>query len=245
MNMERALLIFVGESFRIGNQNSRVRGVPEAYAQQKLACTSHMAFVRHLKEVHGIHADVLIESYTTPYDADLESWYSPHVINDGAHFYQDVMGYQNLVAKTIQAGHIPMHELPNYRFIHYIRIDLCLKPAFSELFKLSSRLRFSSVCWRRDCKLPNGMHRVSDMMMYIPHNLFWLVTHGHIYLHHEAYYAYMLCGLSEEDIGFVVNGYHDSDSAKDWNPLYAIANREECAIWHDKDADPLPLDVTA
>lgn len=238
--MERALIVLVGESFRVGNQNTRVRGVPEARAQQKLACESHMSFIDHLQRAHGIRADVLVETYTTPYDGELEAWYAPHLV--GAHFHPDVMGYQNLVTRS--AGHIPA-PAAQYRFVQYIRIDLCLKPAFQEAFKLSSRLRFSSVCWRQACTLPNGMPRVGDMILYIPGNLMHLVAQGHVYLNHEAYYAYMLCGLREDDVGFFINTYHDSDSAKDWNPLYAIANREECGTWHDEGAEPLPIDVMA
>jgi hypothetical protein len=199
-----------------------------------------MSFIAHLERVHGIHADVLVESYTTPYDRELETWYAPHLI--GAHFHADVIGYQNLV--TLSARRIPAAGA-HYRFVQYIRIDLCLKPAFLEAFKLSSRLRFSSMCWRRACTLPNGMPRVGDMIMYIPGNLMHLVEQGHVYLNHEAYYAYRACGLSEDDLGFFVNTYHDSDSAKDWNPLYAIANREQCGTWHDEGAEPLPIAVIA
>lgn len=33
----------------------------------------------------------------------------------------------------------------------------------------------------------------------------------------------------------MINTFHDSNSAKDWNPLYYIVNREESSIFHTKD----------
>jgi hypothetical protein len=36
------------------------------------------------------------------------------------------------------------------------------------------------------------------------------------------------------NISYFVNTYHDSDSEKDWNPLYKIANRPESKIWYSE-----------
>ena len=34
----------------------------------------------------------------------------------------------------------------------------------------------------------------------------------------------------------MINTFHDSDSQKDWNPLYYMVNREQTQNWHDKDS---------
>ena len=40
--------------------------------------------------------------------------------------------------------------------------------------------------------------------------------------------------LTYEDLGTIINTYHDSDSSKDYNPLYYIVNRPENIIWHSE-----------
>jgi hypothetical protein len=40
--------------------------------------------------------------------------------------------------------------------------------------------------------------------------------------------------VTNEDCDLILKTLHDSDSAKDWNPLYRIANRSQ-AIWHTRD----------
>ena len=38
--------------------------------------------------------------------------------------------------------------------------------------------------------------------------------------------------LTYDDLDTMINTYHDSDSSKDYNPLYYIVNRPENIIWH-------------
>ena len=40
--------------------------------------------------------------------------------------------------------------------------------------------------------------------------------------------------LTYNDLDTMINTYHDSDSFKDYNPLYYIVNRPESKIWHSK-----------
>jgi hypothetical protein len=38
-----------------------------------------------------------------------------------------------------------------------------------------------------------------------------------------------------EQIGFMLNGYHDANSYSGWNPYYKFIGRDETTIWIDKD----------
>ncbi len=40
--------------------------------------------------------------------------------------------------------------------------------------------------------------------------------------------------LSYDDLDTMLTTFHDSDSAKDFNPLYYIVNRPESTVFHSK-----------
>ena len=40
--------------------------------------------------------------------------------------------------------------------------------------------------------------------------------------------------LTYDDVGAYVDTLHDADSAKDFNPLYFLANRRVNPEWHDR-----------
>ena len=65
--MKKFLLVFIGESFRTGGQNSRTRGLPESFSEQKLAAESHIDFLNHLKNIHEYTADISLCSYNKNY----------------------------------------------------------------------------------------------------------------------------------------------------------------------------------
>ena len=44
----------------------------------------------------------------------------------------------------------------------------------------------------------------------------------------------MCKGVKYNDLDTMINTYHDSDSAKDYNPLYYIVNRPENKIHHSE-----------
>jgi hypothetical protein len=125
-------------------------------------------------------------------------------------------------------------KLDDYEFVFYIRIDLVLKPFFFESFRTTdNKVLWPFVCWRQDYKTGLGFPRVCDLMVFVPRARYHLLKCAAIILAHESY-EYLVCNrlLSEHDIGYIVNTYHDSDSQKDWNPLYWTANRPSTDVWH-------------
>jgi hypothetical protein len=213
------LIIFLGESFRLGGQNTRNRGSPESYKEQMNACYSHIRFIKNLK----CDVDVFIGTYHTPYDEELLSVYEPYLI--GSTFYPDVIGINNLFHKTIKEV-----DIEKYDSIFYIRIDLYLKDYFLEVFQPKQMILFPTICWKHDSKI-SGHPRVSDTMLFIPKKYYEFIKH--IFVFHNVWRD-LLEFLTYDDMDTIIQTYHDSDSEKDYNPLYYIVNRPQCEIFHSE-----------
>ena len=107
-----------------------------------------------------------------------------------------------------------------------MRIDLFLKDKFSEIFNpTSDKILFPSICFEPHHKC--DIHpRVNDMMMFIPKKYFYLINK--ITLNHGSWYDLItLYNLKYDDLDMMLDTYHDSDSAKDFNPIYYIVNRHQ------------------
>lgn len=128
-----------------------------------------------------------------------------------------------------------------YDFILFIRIDLCLKPFFTAVFdyhQCTKCIIFPSICFVLHNYHVNfdGTPRVSDTMLVIPNTFFHLLYPRVAFsLYHDTWSQLHELGIEDEHIDLIVNTYHDSDSEKDWNPLYYICNRPESSTWHSVD----------
>lgn len=222
-------IILFGEPFRDGGQGSRVRDVEKSRQEQKMACDSHCALAEKL-ESDGYEVEFHIESYATKYEAELCSWYGSKM--KSSNFRSNLVGIERLVSEGISK--VCFSGKNHQTCIFVCRIDLVLKPAFMKIFDPTwRRLMFSSACWIiGNGHVFSGRPRVSDMMMFVPSNLVEKVE-KRTFFSHEAWAAYMDHGiLGEQELGLMLNTYHDSDSAKDYNPLYWIANRRKSNWWH-------------
>ena len=220
------LLIIIGESFRYGNQGTRIRGVPESYDAQINACNTHIKFINLLKNKFNYNINVFIGTYTTQYDNDLLNIYKNYLV--GNKIYENPLGLTNLYKNCIDEN-----NLDNYNFILYFRIDLFLKDKFLEIFNPSwNTIKFATICWKKD-SVYNNKPRVNDMMLFIPKK--FIIYSNQIIIGHESWY-FLVNNLKINDynIDVMINTYHDSDSSKDYNPLYYIVNRSENQIWHSE-----------
>ena len=218
----KGLVLFLGESFRLGGQHSRNRGHPQSYDSQIKASNSHIRFIKHM----NINIDVYIASYTTQYSSKLLDIYKPYLI----HFdmYNTCIGLNNLFFNSLKK------IKSKYDFIMYIRIDIYLKKKFLDIFNINtSTILFPSICMiphdKVDCD-----PRVNDVFLFIPCKYFKYIKN--IKLGHETWHILMkTTDLTYADIETLVYTYHDSDSSKDYNPFYYIVNRERCKIMHSPD----------
>ena len=131
-------ILLVGEPFRLGGQGARVRDLPESHEGQRLACMSHVALAESL-ESRGIKTSFFIESYTTRFKGDLESWYGPRLVK--INLRENLVGIQRLVRDG-------MSSMGAEEPILVCRIDIMLKDLFSDVFDPNwDKLLFPSSCF--------------------------------------------------------------------------------------------------
>ena len=211
----KGLFLIIGESFRKGNQFTRVRGIPESFAEQQLASVSHVDLITHLENVHKTNIDVILNSYTTQYNKDIEDWYGHRLIKSV--FHLKPMGWPNIY----NAG-IDLINNKQYDFIFIHRVDL--------YFKKYMKTRFDPTWKKISFATTLGDGRVNDVMVFVPRTFFDMFFDKKLCLCHE-----FLAHHSPENVCYFIDTHHDSDSFKEWNPLYRIINRDETLHWRSVD----------
>jgi hypothetical protein len=217
--MTIGIFLLIGESFRTGEQGTRIRGDPSSYNEQTNACKSHLEFMSNFSNVEW---NVIVITYTTQYDETIRNLYNPSY----SLFIEEPIGYDNLftIGKEI------CNKI-NYDFIFASRIDIFFKHEITSIFNPSWKtIRYPFICWKKGCTTNTYFPRVCDAMVFIPkkYNL-KLIT-----LDHESWYDLCENGFFYSDIDVMIHTYHDSDSFKDHNPLYYIVNRNETNEWYSK-----------
>lgn len=229
--MNNGLIIIIGESFRGGGQGCRLRGQQESYDDQYLASSTQIKIIKQIKEeVNNI--DVKLFTYDTQYNQNIIDWYSE--LNTQFLFYKDPIGYDNIFKNSIS-------EIDkDYDFILVFRVDLVFKFNFFNLIK-KDKINYTSVCWIKSFlnpeynlyshnKTPLNKKRVVDALVYVPNKFLNNLKSGEITLLHEA--CDIMSDYIYSNVDFILDTYHDSDSQKDKNPIYRIANRPETEIWY-------------
>ena len=222
------LILFLGESFRLGNQANRNRGSPESYEEQIKACNSHVQFIENIINKFEMNSiSVYISSYITQYDDILLSIYETYLIGNCLH--PDVIGLNNLFHDTINK----IENIDNYDFVLFIRIDLLLKDHFMNIFDPTiDKILFPTICWKLCCNWC-GHPRVNDTMLFIPKKYYNYIKD--VIIGHELWQLLIdTMNLTYDDLDTMINTFHDSDTFKDYNPLYKIVNREETTILHSE-----------
>ena len=224
---KKGLVIFLGESFRTGGQLTKIRGLPESRENQFLACQSHIRFIEHIKREHGMNLSVYIGTYSTPYTNDLLDIYKESLI--GHRIYPELVGINNLFKDACKA----IKNKNQYSFILYIRIDLYLKDMFFNVFNpRSNSIQFPCVCWYKHSMI-NLYPRVNDLIIQIPRKYYIYLRK--LFISHDTWYIFAKSTtLTNKDFNVMINTYHDSDSAKDMNPLYYIVNRPKSTTFHSE-----------
>ena len=223
-NMKNSLLILFGESFRLGGQGNRNTGSKDSYEAQINAAKTHVDFIMNLKK-KNINMLVSINSYTTQYDEDLNKIYKD-VLYDKI-YYNNLLGQNKLIHNCLDR----IDNINKFDFILCMRIDLFLKDKFTEIFNENSdKILFPSICFEPHHKI--GSHpRVNDVMMFVPRKYIDFFKENKYDLNHNTWYELVeKYNFNYDELDMMLNTYHDSDSAKDYNPIYYIINRPENKI---------------
>jgi len=227
----RGYIILFGESFRTPGkgQCQRDRGSNESYSEQIKAANSHMNFIKDLNN-KACNIDVYIGSYDTQFTTDLINVYKDKLI--GYKFYNDVIGQGIIVHNSINA----ISNIESYNFLLIMRIDLFLKDKFIDIFNINwDKILWPSICFKPYHKC--GIHpRVNDMMIFVPKKYYNYLKHLYYDTtgHNQWEHFIKNTELKTDDLDTMINTFHDSDSFKDYNPLYYIVNRKESDIHHTK-----------
>jgi hypothetical protein len=224
----RGLIILIGECFREGHSTSRLRDTENSYIPQKDASESHYRFLNHIKINLGIDVDLIINTYDTKFEEDLKSWYGDFLIEYNSN--ENIIGMQNLLNNITKKI-----DKDAYDFVFAIRIDIFLKELFFEKFNPNwNRITFSQICWTKLCRVANNEPRIGDVIIFIPKRLFYLFDR-YIYLWHDSWINYKYnYHLTNNDLNLMIDTYHDSDTEKDWNPLYYMVSRAQSNVWHSE-----------
>ena len=223
----KGCLLFYGASFRLGGQHTTNQGSIESYSEQMKACMSHKEWIT-LLESKKIHVDVCISSYTTPFNQDLLSVY-PHVTKYT--FHSELIGQNNLIDNGLRQIH-----LPSYDFVFLLRIDIYLKPYFLNMVPTWKEIRWPSICMKPRHTTLHKHPRVNDMMLYVPKKYYICLPYFKKGYGHDLWdFLIRHTHLTYRDLDTMLPTFHDSDSAKDFNPLYYIVNREQSPIHHTRD----------
>ena len=219
----KGLFVIAGEAFRSGGQGSRVTGQAESYEPQIAAAQTHVALMDRLAATHII--DVQVDTYRTPYTDDLARVYGDRVV--GVNVHDELLGIDGLFRAGVGSAGV------DYEFVFFLRIDVFLKDEMLERFDPTvDQITWPSVTWLQDCAV-RGHPRVNDIFVFVPKRFF---RHLNIMIFNHNCWARLVerTSLTYDDLGTVLDTYHDSDSEKDHNPLYYIVNRPENPIWNSR-----------
>ena len=238
---KRFALIIRGEAFRKGGQGNRDDGKSDTYDEQKAACKTHMDLVNKIVAT-GFLVDVYIDTYSTEYDNDIRSWYGPNLKD--ARFHKTKFNSQRSLIKD---GLEMINEKEAYDALMIVRIDLYLKPAFIEKYDpTTSTVQFPFILWTLNSKTAKGNPMVSDTIFHFPkahydklYGLYsgntWGDNTNHAFLDHVP----LEYG---KEYSLLTTHFHDSDSAKDFNPFYKMVGRPENPVWYDGNQKEFPRD---
>jgi hypothetical protein len=247
--MKKALFVIVGGSFRSGGGRwtggsvNTILGRTDSYDEQKLATLTHLNYIDRLND-QGYKIDIQVGTYKTQYTDELLSWYKTKTSKLEAKLFDFVPNSATFLEKPSGA---PGYGLPrmfqittegvnltSYEFLFFIRTDVIIKNM--DLFVSKLNVETQQLILPFNLMDPylsyEGYPWPSDMLMFVPKRLFNKINFSQIELYHSVWkWLIQNTSLTDEDIAYMIDTMHDSDSANDWNPLYRLANRKASTTW--------------
>lgn len=226
----KGLIILFGESFRLGGQHTRNRGDDKSYNGQIEASKSQLRFIENLAEYMKIN--IFIVSYNTKFKSILLDIFSKYTIK--SKFFDNLKGQNKLINYALKRINID-----DYNFINFMRIDIFLKERYLDIFNPHwKKIMFPSICfspYNIDIDKQNLYPRVSDIIMFTPKKYYFIFKNYNFELNHFSWKNLVKdFNIKKEDIDTMLYTYHDSDSAKDYNPIYRIVNRKINKEWNTR-----------
>ena len=232
---QRFAVVVIGECFRMGGQNSRDVDNSDAYDGQMQACASHVQFVAQMMDTYNMAGSVYLVTKNTCFNQNILDAYGS-LLQNHAFIARELEHEITSVNAHMHRGvDLVLPDLHMYQFVMFCRVDLCLEPYLTQVLKptrIRSKILYPSICWIGR-HLHMGKPRVNDMFFVVHRKFYPLLRDKLLTLTHDSWYD-NLKFVDDADMDVLLDTYHDSDSAKDWNPLYYIVNRRRSPTWRSK-----------
>ena len=234
--MKKFLIVSMGETFRYRlDGNHRGRGNSESYDLQMKASESHLKLLDKISEFCKCDIFYHFYSMNAKFDSDLVELYSSKKHKVDGHFTDGLIGENNFYNKTYSL--LSQKDLTNYESILFIRSDFFLKPYFTTIYNYTDpRILFAHV--NEICRGYHVNHfnepSVNYMLLHIPNKFFDNLLNGKIMDYHGSYSHCLRNGIVRQDIWFMLDTYHSSNSEIIWNPIFHQVGRNENKDWADR-----------
>lgn len=220
---QRILLVLTGEAFRHVNGPLYVN--PENFNDQKVCSYSHRRFIQRIAP---IKTDVFVNTYrfNDEYDAALRSWYPDairYTVND------KLLGEYGIIDDTYVQ--LRQMDLSPYTAVLFIRIDLFVREYFLSVFNINedwimyTHLDSNKITGKGHNGNVKGPYPgVCHNIVFVPKEHFPLIVDGIVWKRHESA---NLAVTRTHKIKFFINTFCSCNTASEWNPIYAMAGRDE------------------
>jgi hypothetical protein len=223
---KKALLCFYGGAFREGNIGTTKVDSEYGYKAQKNTSITH-AKLKEVLNKKGYQTDVLINTRSTKYKSQLESWYDPYnmIVNKLSDKFH---GRDYMIQSTI--NNINKLNKYEYDFILFVRIDLFLKPEFYKVLDTEiNKISFIANNYDTNTCLTKYKNDpvIVDLFVLIPKKYYFILD-KRFQLNHNAWTYYKKqYKLTDDDMTFISDKIFDSNSYREINPYYLMSSRKE------------------
>jgi len=226
-NKKNGMVLILGECFREGNLGSRIRDTDFGLRTQKKASESHIDFSTFVKNKYNIDIDICIHTYKTKYKPKLMQWYGKLLkkINIYPTIFKNINELYNTTCNSI------IRDLDKYDFILITRCDIFIKPYFNtNVFNPDwKKIMFSTQNFNHQtkCGFYNGDPVVNPEIIFIPKKYFYILNEKFYDVHWTWGNLKKKFNLTNNDMGFMIDSLHNSNTLYDKNPIYYMVSRNE------------------
>ncbi len=224
-----------GESFRVGENNSRRVGTPESIKGQRQAAISLYENVIFVLHAMGYQTRIILDTYSNGNENELLSLYPGSELVVRPLEALQTVNLSNVVQDAIRNN-------PKVDFWFIIRFDMCLHGAFQGIVKRmiqeESRILFPwTMVGEYGAVLPSGRHSVAETMFWLPKyrvndflKALVVINKGNIGDLHAFLDGLVPC-VGEEAVGYMVDAKsYDTNPAKQPNPYYSFVQRTDACV---------------
>lgn len=229
----KVLILITGESFRLGSQMTRGRGGNESIPRQRLATSSHLKLIQHIKQKYNKESDVMLFTYKLNQECDnmLLELYKPYVLSSS--FLDNVMPTEDIFLQHI-VNKLKKTTINEYDFIITLRLDIYLKQFFFDKFNLNDNKMIYTHIDPNTCEENNVYHLgVNHAIIIFPNKYLYGFLESGCWTPHAARDKIgKIIGF--ENIEFMINTAHLLSTDLEWNPLYIQVGRSNNLNWVNK-----------